>query len=159
MFLELKCPLFVGLSTEPGNITTLNMDREESIQLRICTQRILPVNLQAWIQESFVNTAKSGKLRFRTIERGRTGKGWPLLFAKAQIFDAQDRVIGERMGAFYRLLSFGAEAVIVASDPERFFARKEELESMLLSASARWPDGEAATLSSLLSMDLDRTSM
>jgi hypothetical protein len=154
MFLDLKWPATWPVCVFPGNRFEVQVEADNSLVLHVCTQRVLPIDPESWIRQAFLPKQVAGNSLRMSVERGRTQVGWPLIFAFGQIVDENGRVQEERLGAFYRLLSYGAEAVVIAKTPHTIESHRAELESLLLSASAKWPERDEATLSGLLSVGL-----
>jgi len=79
-----------------------------------------------------------------------TTAGWSATLVEAILVDEHNQPVAGCLGALYRFLSYGAEAVVIASDRARFLTLRETLRSVLVTGRPLWPPGEPPSLYHLL---------
>jgi hypothetical protein len=79
-----------------------------------------------------------------------TTGGWPATLVEATLVDEHNQPVAGCLAALYRFLSYGAEAVVIASDRARLLGLRETLLKLLATGRPQWTPGEPPSLHHLL---------
>jgi hypothetical protein len=114
----------------------------------------LPLDTGSWADTAFSYQLEPGrKLQIVSNIELQTHHGWPASLVSSQVLDASGQQVAGRIGALYRFLHFGAEAIWISYDRARFMSLRQQLLDLLATGRPDWKSSEVPSLHHLISPD------